>query len=699
MEGTTATTLWKQVLEDIKHQTAQAIFNSHFAPTTAIRQNGSLIIQTDTEASRDWLQNRWQPLIQKVVARHTEEPLELEFALKPLYPPEEAIDQEELEHDQPALDAVSQAAEAIEDYLEKKVEPKYEINGRGEMTLTTFRTADGSVVPHKRTIAPFHCYITEKLTIYEEHDRRVLFTLKGQIGNRHFKAQVSSDDWADPKKLFSMLLRYLPGKPPSTDPAMRKYIGPAIAALTDAGKMKQTKAQAATGWTPDGKAYVMPTDSVGDSSYICQFDNSLAAEFAGFNLTPREPDQLATATNALLSLTHIYKPSVITTLIAHAFLPPLLRWIGDEARYVYHIHADTGSLKTELGKIIMALYGPIGTAGITYKWTNTPIGAEHRAHALKDCLFLIDDLKPGTINETDKQRWVAFVQAAVDALGRKRAAISGRASTALPPRALLLSTGEAIPEAGEASYTARMLMAELNRQPTDSNGLIIRNALLDEIKVQSIYFSGLMRGYIEWLLAGKGQGVEKIFAQIQRETRVSGHARLASNFAANRTAAVMFAQFLETAQLLTPEQAQSFLSVHHHGLTNIVKATARLAHEERYSLRFINGLRDALGTGFVKLSDTPCENRVGWEDDEFIYLLPGAKELVDQWLRAAGQPTINIAKGALRKQLFDDLFTHSVGLRLDQGHFDRQLKDPATNNRIFVLSVFREKFYGDEEST
>ena len=69
---------------------------------------------------------------------------------------------------------------------------------------------------------------------------------------------------------------------------------------------------------------------------------------------------------------------------------------------------------------------------------------------------------------------------------------------------------------------------------------------------------------------------------------------------------------------------------------------------------------------------------------------------MDQWLRAAGQSTINIAKNALRKQLFDDLFTYAFGARCEQGHYDRQLTDPAMGNRIFVLSIYKEKFYSED---
>lgn len=566
----------------------------------------------------------------------------------------------------------------------------------GQMIYTYFKTVSGDIVPVKKHVAPFECYIKEKLTIFDEFDQHVVYTLQGQKGRIKFTAKVTADDWADPKKLVSCILRYLPGKPPDTDPTLRKHWGPAISALTDERQMQEIKAIPSTGWSPDGKAFVMPTGGVG-SGYICQLDPGIEPELQFFGLKKQSTDENRQALAALLALTGVYRRSVIYTLIAHAFLPPLLRFVGDEARYLYHIHADTGSLKTELAKLIMGLYGCTGSQGITYKWTNTPYGAESRAYALKDCLMLIDDLKPGTVNEVDKAKWVAFVQAAVDAMGRKRATISGRAAASLPPRALILSTGEAIPEAGEASYTARMLLAELNRQPEG------RNKLLDQIKTKAPLFSGLMFDYVQWLLQGAGQGALEEYRALQSRLNITTqHARIAANFASNRLGAVMFVKFCQARRYLGQRAATVFLDKHLAGLNEIVKQTDNKAHSERYSQRFIAALKDALDTGFCRLSDSACDRRAGWEDEQYIYLLSGAKEIVDQWLRQSGQTPINISKKDLRKQLFDDGLSYSTTTRIEMGRYDYQAVDPANDSRPMVTAIFRDNFNqilnGDEST-
>lgn len=562
----------------------------------------------------------------------------------------------------------------------------------GHMVYTTYKTIDGNIIANKRIIAPFVARITEKHTVFDENDQTVTYTLQGRRGRQNFSTSIEADDWADPKRLTSCILnKCLPGLPPDTDPNLRKFWGPAIAALSSAEEMKEIKSMTCTGWSPDGKAFVLPGGSVG-SGYTCQIDKAIEPELKHFGLTARPIEEQRKALAEILSLLKIYKPSAVYTLIAHAFLPPLLKFVGDEARYMYHIHAETGSLKTELAKLIMSLYGPVGGQAITYKWSNTPYGVEGRANALKDSLMLIDDLKPGAIPEGDKGKWVAFVQAAVDAQGRKRATIGGKAAASRPPRALLLSTGETIPEAGEESYTARMLLAEINTRPPNEG----RCTRLDEIKDSSPLFSGLMYAYIDWLLAGNGVTAVDEYKKLQIDGIKTKHQRLANNAASNRLGAIMFARFCLGTGLFNATMYDIFLRRHLAGLNEVLEHTADRAHGERYSQRFIIALRDAVETGFAKITDLPDNHRVGWSDNNYVYILNGAKEIIDQWLRQSGQSTINIAKPDLRRQLYNDGMTYSTSARINAGQYDYQAIDPATGTRPMVIALYKHKIYPHE---
>lgn len=676
------TDLWTQTLAIIEPQCTKTQFQNFSDTRADYNGNGLVTVFVPEQLQLERLEHHFHNRIQRELTAILQKEIEVSYQLAEPETPAEPLDEAETADDEDD----DQPSEA--DLARLEFRPAYS-EKHGQLVYTTYRTSDGSVVPNERILAPFTARIAEKLTIYSEDGQNVVYKIEGRKGKRRFAADVTADDWADPRMLVSALLRYLPGKPPETDPALRRHWGPAISALTSERDMHEVRATDCTGWTPDGKAFVMPDGSYGQG-YLCMLGPGLDQEFAKFGL--REAERAVNQRTAYLliyGLAKIFRPAVVYPLLAHAFLPPLLRWTGDEARYLFHLHANTGSFKTELAKLIMALYGPTETRAITYKWSNTPYGAEHRAHALKDVLMLIDDLKPGTISETDTGKWVAFVQAAVDALGRKRATISGRASVALAPRALLLSTGEAVPEAGEASYTARMLLAELNRQPAG------RNRLLDKIKSRAGQFSGLMYLYVAWLRDRQHSQILPTYKQLQTEVSLdqASHARLANNFASNRLGAVMFARFCRAHEFLSPVQCDDFLAAHLVGLHEIIQATADKAESERYSSRFIEALHDALAAGFATLSDQRSDNRVGWQTAEYVYLINGAKDVVDQWLRSSGQTAININKPELRRQLFDDGLSYCTTSRANSGKYDVQARDPMTGSYALVTAVHLESFF------
>lgn len=571
-------------------------------------------------------------------------------------------------------------------------QPRYVFEAR-QMVYITYRK-DGDGFAEVRNYIPFWGRVTKKLTLFEENgEQKVIYTLAGQKDKRPYTLDVEATDFADGRKLYTQLLDYLPGGPPVLAQKLIPHVSTAISAISELKEITEVNAIPSTGWTPDGDAFVMPNGSIGQSNYLCHLSQELNTEFQHFGFRQNSPEENQVALDALFALGSVFRPSSLHVTLSHAFLPPLLRWLGNEARYLLHLHADTGSFKTELAKLIMSLYGPVGDVSITYKWSGTAYGAEARAHVLKDCLMLVDDLKPSTITPDMLPKWIAFIQAAVDAMGRKRATITGRAASALPPRALLFSTGEAIPEAGESSYNARMLLAELDNQPPG------RNELLDDIKSKSSLFSGLMGGYVEWLLKGNGHEALSIFKGFQAESIKSAHARLSNNYAANCAGGTMFWRFCEDVGLMDSGLVGSLLSTVKESALEVVGATGRKVQEERYSQKFLSALQDALSTGFCYISNVkPDPKRVGWQDDEYVYLTNGTLAIVNQWLRSSGEPSINIPTKEIRKQLFNDGLTYSSEARCNAGQFDIQRTDPADNSKPMVTAVYRDKFYNTEFS-
>ncbi len=229
----------------------------------------------------------------------------------------------------------------------------------GMMIYTTYKQVKDDIVAIEKVI-PFTGKVTQKLTLFDETTQTVIYTIEGQKDFKPYSAEITAQDFADGNRLYTRLLNYLPGKPPAIDPPLISRIATAIATITPEGAMQEIKALSSTGWAPDGKAFVLPSGAVGQSDYQCKLDPELAKEFQGFGFRQNSEDENKVAVQGLLDLFEVYRVEVVHTVLAHAFLPPLLRWLGDEARYLYHIHADTGSFKTELAKLVMSLYGPVG---------------------------------------------------------------------------------------------------------------------------------------------------------------------------------------------------------------------------------------------------------------------------------------------------------------------------------------------------
>jgi len=97
------------------------------------------------------------------------------------------------------------------------------VEKNGWMFYRKWAIKDNVPEPEDKCIAPFVCRIEEKLTVYTEGEQEVRYILTGKKNGRNFKAKVTAEQWADSKKLVSTILNYLPGKPPETDPGMRKH--------------------------------------------------------------------------------------------------------------------------------------------------------------------------------------------------------------------------------------------------------------------------------------------------------------------------------------------------------------------------------------------------------------------------------------------------------------------------------------------
>lgn len=71
--------LWPDVLDQLKDQLTRGTFDACLRFTTAVRQNGALIISTPSTFGLEWLENRLRPTVEQAVAGVAGEALEIIF--------------------------------------------------------------------------------------------------------------------------------------------------------------------------------------------------------------------------------------------------------------------------------------------------------------------------------------------------------------------------------------------------------------------------------------------------------------------------------------------------------------------------------------------------------------------------------------------------------------------------------------------
>ncbi|RME72760.1 MAG: DUF927 domain-containing protein [Chloroflexi bacterium] len=539
---------------------------------------------------------------------------------------------------------------------QQNTSPATPINELGYYTITdegyiqyhgpARHTQKGVYYPTPEIVADFWAKLVHKQVIYDDRERTVIYTLYGEKDGKEFTAKIPGEIWFDKNKLATALLPYLPGKPPVVESKKQQHWGPAFSYL---GDNKESRALASTGWTPDGKSFVAPAGNIG-SGWECALNDNLAEHFKGYGF-PRGIGDDQTAKNAvrnLLRLTEIYKPEAVYIAIAHAFLPPLLRWLP-EARYLLHIQGSTGYGKTEFAKFFMALYGPLGDQAITYKWSDTPVGFESRAYTLKDVLMLIDDYKPGLFNRGsgDEKGWVRNLQAYTSGSGRGRSQKDGAAGKLRPPRCLLISTGEDDLRFDEESIINRTLTVRLTKP---SRNKVDTYHQLVEVTAE---FHTIMARYIAWLQQTRPpvKAWHKQF--LAQNQHINSH--LARNMASNLVGAEAVAQFLYETKLLDAVEINRFKDNHDQAINTAIEDTATTAAQQRYSIVFLEAISEALSYGTVYLGekDIMRSGYIGWYDDDYIYLTPAAVTAANEWLKKNGRE-IKISNGRLYDQLHLD---------------------------------------------
>lgn len=401
-------------------------------------------------------------------------------------------------------------------------------------------------------------------------------------------------------------------------------------------EVSQRRVFAHTGWRRLDGRWVFLSSSGAIGAEEVEVDLGEGLSRYRLPLTSHEPVEAVRASLALLDLA----PLTVTAPLWAAVYRSVLASIFPLDMSLW-LEGVTGSLKSTIAALFLSHFGPFERTSLPGAWTSTANQLERRAFTLQDVLFVVDDYAPQALDHREletKASRLLRAQGNLSGRGRLRADLTER--PAMPPRGLILSTGEDRP-AGR-SILARTLLLELDRAQVDLDRLSAAQQLASRLP-------HALSGYITWL-APQVDDLRVSLEDAFRNARMQACQRAAhlrvpeilAHLAIGLDCGLLYA---EEIKAIDGAQAAALRERCWEALLERADAQDRAVDEARPSQLFAELLaalilqqRVTLLPSHSGLHDVrPDKPLVGWYDDGFLYLVPEAAfQAVSRAARDAG---------------------------------------------------------------
>ena len=460
-------------------------------------------------------------------------------------------------------------------------------------------------------------------------------------------------------------------------PGETRCLPPAIQALSK-NKRRQT-VFAHTGWRrlPSGWVYLHAGGAITARKEDAATSVSLGPPLDRFTLpSPPTGDSLLAAVRASLAML-----DVATARIGIMLLAAVYRAVLGACDFSIFLAGVTGIGKSELAALGQQHFGAgLDARNLPGSWSSTANSLEAVAFLAKDALLVCDDFCPGGgVGDVSKYHQMAdrLLRAQGNASGRQRMRPDGSLRPAKPPRGLILSTGEDVPNGH--SLRARMLICELSK-----NDVRWDHLTKCQNEARGGRYAQCLSAFIQWvacryqdLVEQRHVHVEKIREEVSRS---GDHARTPALVAELLYGWRTFLQFamevgaFDAAELsrLSSLGQQSLLEVaaeqaSHHEATDPVKMFLRwigsaiasgAAHvadgdgNEPDSPQTWGWRHRTIGTGAHERSEWhPQGQRIGWLETGNLYLEPGAAFAAAQSVAQSHGRTIPVNETTLWRRM------------------------------------------------
>lgn len=519
-------------------------------------------------------------------------------------------------------------------------------------------------------------------------------------------AQFSGLQWAS-EHLGAATVIY-PGN------SIREHAAAAIRLLS--GEPEESRVYTHTGWRKlESGEWVYLHAGGGIGGGMAGVSVRLSGTLERYRLPEPSPAaELKLAVQASLSFLELAKPSLMFPLFAAIFRAAL-----KEADFTLSLSGSSGVFKSELASLAQRHFGEEMDANhLPASWSSTENSLEDLAFRVKDALLVIDDFAPVG---GDAQRLHAKADRVIRAQGNNSGRQRMRRDLTLcnprPPRGLILSTGEDVPQG--KSCKARQFILEI-----EPNDISPQDLSLCQNDAASGKYAAVMAGFLNWLAPQYEEVLQHIAGEVKRlregVASCEMHRRTPEIVAELMVGLQWFSWFAEDIGVFTQEQGGTFCE---RAWKALVTASASQVSHQRASdpaSRFLELLRSALSSGQAHVASPigdaperperwgwrfrgegeghisgewqPQGRRVGWVDGENLYLEKEEGFNVAKRVSEAGGEGIAISSTTLCKRLKEANVLRSTD-STRQTNYIRKVLEGATQK---VLHLPAQTLIGEE---
>ncbi|MDP7191368.1 MAG: hypothetical protein QF553_05830, partial [Alphaproteobacteria bacterium] len=234
----------------------------------------------------------------------------------------------------------------------------------------------------------------------------------------------------------------------------------AAAAIQYLSRPVQRRIYTHTGWRQVGDTWLFlhGVGAIGARGFVPDVEVELGRGLKDYELPDPKNEDIKEAVRTSLKLLEVAPDLVTWPLLAATYRSTLAEWLPAELSIF--VVGPTGTFKTCIAALCVAHFGK-GWSGTNTpaSWSSTPNALERIAFTTKDHALLIDDFAPnGTYADIQKLHATAerVFRAQGNQSGRFRMRADSTLAGSLPPRGLIVATGEDLPKG--QSLQARLVV-------------------------------------------------------------------------------------------------------------------------------------------------------------------------------------------------------------------------------------------------